>query len=134
MDESIVWYESVSDSGLVWCREFPDLKTKIAFLKKDGFEIELFEHFETIALPKERLLPKEDIQQTQGTRHLAFGTKDINTLFEHFKTLKVDINFGSIESPPKNALFDFIRDPSGVFNGLYSEAINEEFCILFAGN
>lgn len=113
MQQSIAWYESVLGFKLLWSKDFSDLKTKIAFLEKDNFQIELFEHFDSISTPKERLMPKEDIQ-TQGTKHVAFGTDDIVGLFEHFKKHQVDIVFGPIESPPKDALFGFIRDPSGV--------------------
>lgn len=113
IQESIEWYRSVLGFELLWCRDFEDLKSQIAFLKQGDFEIELFEHHNSQAIPKERLMPKEDIQ-TQGTKHVAFSTDDINTLFDSFKTKGVDIVFGPVESPPKDAMFGFIRDPSGV--------------------
>ena len=113
MQESITWYENILGFELMWVKDFPALKTKIAFLKNDTFQIELFEAYETIALPKERFLPITDLQ-TQGTKHIAFGTENIVTLFEKFKSKNVDIVFGPIESPPKDALFGFIRDNSGV--------------------
>ncbi len=113
IEETIEWYRNILGFELLWCRDFAELKSKIAFVKKGDFEIELFEHHESIQLPKERLMPKSDIQ-TQGTKHVAFGVDDITTLFEDFKNKNVDIVFGPIESPPKDALFGFIRDPSGV--------------------
>ncbi len=113
IEESMEWYRHVLGFDLLWCKDFEDLKAKIAFVKKDDFEIELFEHHESINLPEERRMPKSDIQ-TQGTKHVAFGVEDITTLFEDFKNKGVDIVFGPIESPPKDALFGFIRDPSGV--------------------
>ena len=113
MEEAIQWYQKVLGFRELWCKDFPELKSKIAFLEKDGFQIELFEPDESIAIPPERLMPKSDIQ-TQGTKHVAFSTGDIVNLFEHFKKHEVDIVFGPIESPPKDAIFGFIRDPSGV--------------------
>jgi methylmalonyl-CoA/ethylmalonyl-CoA epimerase len=113
MPASIAWYEDILGFRLLWCKDFPDLKTQIAFLEKDDFQIELFEHYESIPIPSERLLPLSDLQ-TQGTKHVAFGTDNIATLFEHFKKHQVDIVFGPVESPPKDALFGFIRDNSGV--------------------
>lgn len=113
MQESILWYETILGFGLKWCKDFPDLKTQIAFLEKNDFEIELFEAYDSKPQAEERLFPKTDFQ-TQGTKHVAFGTDDIVALFEHFKNHKVDIVFGPVESPPKDALFGFIRDPSGV--------------------
>ena len=38
----------------------------------------------------------------------------LKSKFETFKTKGVDIVFGPVESPPKDAMFGFIRDPSGV--------------------
>jgi methylmalonyl-CoA/ethylmalonyl-CoA epimerase len=113
MPEAISWYQEVLDFKLQWCKDFPELNTKIAFLKQGDFEIELFEHYQTIALPEERLFPKSDFQ-TQGTKHIAFETDDIETLFNSFRQKNVDVVFGPVESPPKDALFGFIRDNSGV--------------------
>jgi methylmalonyl-CoA/ethylmalonyl-CoA epimerase len=113
IEKSIAWYGQVLGFELVWSQVFEEVKSKIAFLKNGDFEIELFEHFTSQPIPKDRLLPKSDIE-TQGTKHVAFGVKDIQTLFENFKKHEVDIVFGPIESPPKDALFGFIRDPSGV--------------------
>ena len=112
IQEAIDWYGNVLGFQLLWCRDFPGLKSQIAFLRKDDFEIELFEHYESREIPTERLMPKEDIQ-TQGTKHIAFGTEDIVSLFNEFMLKGVDIVFGPIESPPKDAIFGFIRDPSG---------------------
>jgi methylmalonyl-CoA/ethylmalonyl-CoA epimerase len=113
IEEAIEWYKNILGFELLWSRDFAELKSKIAFLKNGDFEIELFEHYESIQIPKERLMPKEDIQ-TQGTKHIAFGVDDIVSLFKEFKNKDVDIVFGPIESPPKDAIFGFIRDPSGV--------------------
>ncbi len=113
IEEAIEWYKNVLDFELLWCRDFEELKSKIAFVKRGNFEIELFEHHESIQPPKERLMPKSDIQ-TQGTKHVAFGVENIVSLFNDFKNKGVDIVFGPIESPPKDAIFGFIRDPSGV--------------------
>jgi methylmalonyl-CoA/ethylmalonyl-CoA epimerase len=113
IQESIEWYGNILSFELLWCRDFSELKSQIAFLRKDDFEIELFQHYESVETPQDRRMPKSDIQ-TQGTKHIAFATDDISTLFENFKTKGVDIVFGPIESPPKDAIFGFVRDPSGV--------------------
>lgn len=110
---AIQWYQSILGFSLLWCRYFPALNTQIAFLKLDDFEIELFEPDEPKLLPDERRLPITDLQ-TLGTKHIAFGTDDIETLFARFREQDVDIVFGPFESPPKDALFGFIRDNSGV--------------------
>jgi methylmalonyl-CoA/ethylmalonyl-CoA epimerase len=113
MAESIVWYQKHLGFDLLWCKDFPFIKTQIAFLSNGSFEIELFEAYESKTLADDRKTPITDLQ-TQGTKHIAFEVKDIKTLFECFHTEGVDIVVGPIESPPKDGLFGFIRDPSGV--------------------
>lgn len=113
MDKSIQWYEQILGFELMWCKDFPPIKTKIAFLTNGSLEIELFEAYDSKALPDERRLPITDLQ-TQGTKHIAFQVKGIENLFKRFHTEGVDIVLGPIESPPKDGLFGFIRDPSGV--------------------
>lgn len=110
---AIQWYQSILGFSLLCCRHFPALNTQIAFLKLGDFEIELFEPDQPNPLPDERRLPITDLQ-TPGTKHIAFSTDDIETLFADFREQGVDIVFGPVESPPKDALFGFIRDNSGV--------------------
>jgi methylmalonyl-CoA/ethylmalonyl-CoA epimerase len=111
--DSIKWYEKILSFSLVWEKYFPTIETKIAFLRNETFEIELFEANHQIPLPNERFLPNTDLQ-TQGTKHIAFEVSDIIKLFEEFDLQGVDIAISPRESPPKDALFGFIRDPSGV--------------------
>jgi methylmalonyl-CoA/ethylmalonyl-CoA epimerase len=113
IEEAIAWYKNILGFELLWCKDFAELNSKIAFIKNGDFEIELFEHYESIMIPEERIMPKSDIQ-TQGTKHIAFGIENIIDLFNEFKNNGVDIVFGPVESPPKDAIFGFIRDPSGV--------------------
>ena len=74
IEESIEWYKNKLGFELLQSKDFEELKSKIASVKREDFEIELFEHHKTIAIPEERLMPKSDIQ-TQGTKHLTFVQK-----------------------------------------------------------
>jgi methylmalonyl-CoA/ethylmalonyl-CoA epimerase len=111
LDESINWYKKNLDFELVFKKTFEKLHSNIAFIRNGNFELELFEHFDSCPLPKERFNPNDDIK-TQGTKHICFLTDDIVSLFKNFKKNKVDIVFGPI--PMENDLMGFIRDPSGV--------------------
>jgi methylmalonyl-CoA/ethylmalonyl-CoA epimerase len=113
LDDSINWYSNILGFKLTWKTEFADIQTKIAFLKNENIEIELFEAFENLPLPKERFWPNIDLK-TNGTKHIAFEVENIIQLFELFKSKDIDIALSPRESPPKDALFGFIRDPSGV--------------------
>jgi methylmalonyl-CoA/ethylmalonyl-CoA epimerase len=112
MQESIAWYKNVLDFEFLWEKDFPEIKTRIAFLQHSNFKIELFEHYQTQALAAERKHPLTDMQ-LQGTKHICFETKNVEKLFEQFKEKKVDIVMGPVLSPPKDALMGFIRDNTG---------------------
>ena len=113
LDASIAWYQKHLDFELQWSKDFPAIKTKIAFLKHGDFQIELFEHYKTKPMAAHRKHPLTDMQH-QGTKHFCFVmTKSIEDLFKKFVADNVDIVFGPILSPPKDALMGFIRDLDG---------------------
>jgi methylmalonyl-CoA/ethylmalonyl-CoA epimerase len=113
MDESIAWYQRHLDFELLWQNDFPEIKTKIAFLSHGDFKIELFEHYETQALAEYRQFPLTDIQY-QGTKHICFILeKGIESYYEKLVTNEVDIALSLRESPPKDGLMCFIRDCTG---------------------
>jgi methylmalonyl-CoA/ethylmalonyl-CoA epimerase len=112
MKDSITWYKEILGFDFLWEKDFPEIKTTIAFLQQGGFRIELFEHHQTQELTEERKHPLTDMQQ-QGTKHICFETKDLEKLFEQFKEKKVDIVMGPMLSPPKDAMMGFIRDNTG---------------------
>ena len=113
MEESISWYQKHLDFELVWCRDFPPINTKIAFLKHGDFQVELFEHSDTKPLADYRKHPLTDIQ-FQGTKHICFVMENgLEALHERLITEGVDVAMSLRESPPKDALMCFIRDNTG---------------------
>jgi len=113
MEASIAWYVKHLDFELLWCKDFPEIRTKIAFLRHGNFDVELFEHFETLEIPEYRKHPLADMQH-QGTLHICFVMETgLEGLFERFRTEGVDIVMGPILSPPKDAMMGFIRDNTG---------------------
>lgn len=111
MEESIEWYrknlgfEVVKDDGYV-----PPLKSKIVFMEKDGYLIELFEYDEPKKIPEERLLPNTDLQ-TVGTKHVAFATDNMDALKAGFVKNNVDI---AHEVRMGEDAVMFVRDCNGV--------------------
>lgn len=113
MEESIVWYQKHLDFELLWCKDFPPIHTKIAFLKHGDFQVELFEHCDSKILEDYRKNPLTDIQ-FQGTKHICFVMENgLEMLHERLITEGVDIAMSLCESPPKDALMCFIRDNTG---------------------
>jgi methylmalonyl-CoA/ethylmalonyl-CoA epimerase len=111
--EAIAWYETNLGFGFLWQKDFPEIKTNIAFLKNGDFQIELFEHFETKPLEDYRKNPLTDIQQ-QGTKHICFVMETgLEELYEQLVRNGVDVAMSLRASPPKDALMCFVRDNTG---------------------
>jgi methylmalonyl-CoA/ethylmalonyl-CoA epimerase len=113
MDESIAWYQKNLDFEFLWCKDFPPINTKIAFLQHGDFRVELFEHYNTNEIPPYRKHPLTDMQ-FQGTKHICFVMNSgLEDLFKQLKINEVKIMMGPMLSPPKDALMGFIQDNTG---------------------
>ncbi len=110
IQESIKWYRNMLDFELVSCKDMTELNSLVAFIRHGDFEIELFEHHNTIPLPIERVVPNSDIQ-IQGTKHICFQVDDIVLLFERLDKKGADIVMGP--QSMENALMGFIHDNNG---------------------
>ena len=80
MDQAIAWYEEnlsfrlVKDDGFL-----PPLEARVCFLQHGAFQIELFQYRDPKPLPPDRRHPNTDLQ-TVGTKHIAFGVRDLDAL------------------------------------------------------
>lgn len=110
MEESLAWYEK--NLGFVKKKDeyAAALSSRICFIEKDGFEIELFQYDEPKPIPEERLIPNLDLQ-TVGTKHIAFATDNMTKLKERFIRNGVDIAH-EVQMEGKSVIF--VRDNSGV--------------------
>ncbi|MBP1627283.1 MAG: Glyoxalase/bleomycin resistance protein/dioxygenase [Holophagaceae bacterium] len=110
MDASIAWYGRMLGFRLRSCKFIPPLNAKVAFLERDGWSLELFEHAESKALPSERRVPNLDIQ-TQGFKHVAYAVSDIEAAMAELKSKGVDIALDVF--PMEGDKVAFIRDNTG---------------------
>jgi len=110
MQESIDWYQNMLGFELVSRDQIDMLKCEVAFMKMGDFELELFCHRETIALPPDRREPNKDIQ-TQGIKHVCYAVADVAKLLEDLRAKGADIVFGPMEM--EGTLIGFIRDNTG---------------------
>lgn len=110
MEESLEWYAKNLGFELVEDFYAPPLGARICFVKKDGFELELFQYDEPKQLPEDRLKPNTDLQ-TVGTKHMAIETDDMDELKKRFVENGVDI---AHEVSMQGDKVMFIRDNSGV--------------------
>lgn len=80
MDQAIAWYGENLDFHLVKDDGFlPPLGARVCFLQQGDFQIELFQYQDPKPLPPDRRHPNTDLQ-TVGTKHIAFGVSDLETL------------------------------------------------------
>lgn len=80
MDQAIAWYGENLDFHLVKDDGFlPPLGARVCFLRQGDFQIELFQYQDPKPLPPDRRHPNTDLQ-TVGTKHIAFGVSDLETL------------------------------------------------------
>ena len=120
MDESLRWYketlgfELVKDDGYI-----PPLKARVCFMERDGFQVELFQYDEPIALPDERRLPNTDLQ-TVGTKHVAFAVTDMEEVKAQLQAGGVDIAH-EVNMGGDHVLF--IRDCNGVLIELIQQKV-----------
>jgi methylmalonyl-CoA/ethylmalonyl-CoA epimerase len=110
IEESIAWYEEILGFEKRKLEYIEPLKCKVAFIKNGDFEIELFQHDETLALPEERMYPNTDIQ-TQGTKHICFANDNVMELAVNLKNKGVDVILGPLNM--ENDTVIFIRDNNG---------------------
>jgi methylmalonyl-CoA/ethylmalonyl-CoA epimerase len=76
MDEAINFWSEVFGFELDFKAELKPIKTVVAFLKRDGFRIELFQKEGAVPAHADRLKPNTDLL-THGTKHIAFSVDDV---------------------------------------------------------
>lgn len=81
LDEAIAFWGKHFGFELDFKAEIAPIKAKIAFIKRDGFRIELFEVEGAVAVPEQRLRPNTDLL-TQGTKHIGFSVEDVQGALE----------------------------------------------------
>ena len=95
LDEAIKWFEDMLGFTLRQkVSEYTPMGFKVAFMNNGaGFEIELFQHRDSLPVPPERHVPDVDIK-TQGTKHIAFQVDDLDALLEYLKSKNVEVVMG----------------------------------------
>lgn len=110
LDETLAWYEEYLGFEFIKRFYLPPAKSEIAFVRNGEFEIEFFQHDESIALPEDRLSPNTDAK-TQGTKHICFRHDDVETLLNELKAKGVEVIIGP--QIIDGTVMGFIRDNNG---------------------
>ncbi|UJW87459.1 VOC family protein [Devosia sp. SL43] len=82
IDEAIAFWSDMFGFELDFRTEIPAIRAEIAFIKRNGFRIELFQIEGAAEVPQERLKPNTDLA-THGTKHICFSVDDVQGALEH---------------------------------------------------
>ncbi|GAB5519865.1 MAG: hypothetical protein RhofKO_21160 [Rhodothermales bacterium] len=116
LDTTVAWYRDVLGFAEVRQFTFPEDQMRLAFLARDGFELELIE----IANTPSFNAPAPDNPATrQGLVKLAFGTEDIEALYAHARSQGADIQSELKQSNRTGGRFFIALDPDGNWVQVY---------------
>lgn len=90
IEEAIAFWHDIFGFEVDHRTEIPQIKAKIAFVRRGDFRIELFEVAGSAPAPKERLMPNTDLQ-TQGNKHICFSVEDVQDALEKLSARGVAI-------------------------------------------
>ena len=111
LEASIEWYRDMLGFSLESRVTIEAANAEIAFIKRGGFRIELFEVSGATPLPDCRREPNQDLA-THGTKHIALEVSDLTGLMAYLKRQGVDVAIDV--QPVENTIMAFIRDNSGI--------------------
>jgi methylmalonyl-CoA/ethylmalonyl-CoA epimerase len=109
IDASIAWYGRMFGFELEMRQHLPIIPAEIAFLRRDGFRIELFQVEGAAPLPPERREPNLDLR-THGNKHVCYRLADVPGTVAVLRERGADIVFEKIINGTPMA---FIRDNAG---------------------
>lgn len=81
LDRAIGFWSDIFGFELDFKAELKGIRTTVAFLKRDGFRIELFQKDGAGPAHADRLKPNTDLL-THGTKHIAFSVEDVQAAAE----------------------------------------------------
>ena len=96
IEESIEWYREKLGFELVSIEYIPPCRSNVATLSNGSFSLEIFLHDETVPLSESRKNPDLDPME-QGTKHICFGTDDIDGMITDLKAKGVEILVGPVD-------------------------------------
>lgn len=90
LDEAIAFWAEMFDFELDFRVDLPVINAEIAFIKRGGFRMELFQISGSAEVPQDRQTPNTDLR-TQGTKHICFSVEDVQGALEYLHEADVRI-------------------------------------------
>ena len=105
------WYERVLGFERVSVKSYPQFKTSLIFLARNGFRVELIADG-NVTKGATRADPPAHTATT-GVSQFAFEVADINAAHAHLASKKVTFAWELQRYPDLGVAFFFVRDPEG---------------------
>lgn len=105
------WYQDKLGFTLLNSKDYPEFGTKISFLEKSDFRLELIE--DVNSTPQKRDNPPKHTL-IQGVAQFSFTIDNMDTVIDELKARKVEFAWGPITYEDLGMKFLFIRDNEGL--------------------
>lgn len=109
LDAAIDWYARMLGFSLESRMTIDKIPAQIAFVRRDGYRIEIFEVPGAAPLPEARRVPNLDLR-THGNKHMCFEVPDVPQAVAALRAHGADIAFELVVDGNPTA---FIRDVCG---------------------
>jgi methylmalonyl-CoA/ethylmalonyl-CoA epimerase len=109
IETAAAWYDEVLGFKVEKTKSYPEFGTRLAFMVRDGFRVELIEDSKAKPGPTRPDAPAHT--GTHGISQFMFGTDDLAEVKKRLVEKKVPIHF-EFENAELGVRFFFIRDPN----------------------
>jgi methylmalonyl-CoA/ethylmalonyl-CoA epimerase len=109
IETTVAWYERVLGFKLDQTKSYPEFKTRLAFLVREGFRVELIEDANAKPGPLRADAPAHTA--IHGYSQFMFQTRDLASVKKHMQSLQVPIHF-EFENVELGIKIFFVRDPN----------------------
>jgi methylmalonyl-CoA/ethylmalonyl-CoA epimerase len=109
IEAATAWYDEILGFKVDKTKSYPEFKTRLAFLVRDGFRVELIEDANAKPAPIRPDAPAHT--SIHGFSQFMFGTDDLAKVKAKLIEKKVPIHF-EFENAELGVRFFFIRDPN----------------------
>lgn len=111
IEEAAEWYEQVLGFRRVSAKDYPEFKTRLIFLEKAGFRVELIADGNARAGPERSDPPSHTA--LLGVSQFAFEVADIDEAHAALAAKRVNFAWTLQRYPDLGVAFFFVRDPEG---------------------
>jgi catechol 2,3-dioxygenase-like lactoylglutathione lyase family enzyme len=111
IDRMSRWYQNTLEFRPISAKDYPEFKTRLIFLERDGFRIELIEDIRSRVGPERPDPPGHTTMR--GVSQFAFEVDNIETTKQQLGDKGAEFVWELQRYPDLGVAFLFVRDPEG---------------------